>query len=330
MVSATSSMVVIRKDTNEILLGKRSNSADAYPNYWSIPGGFLDARTETSPGETLEDTASRELFEETNIVIKNKSRFILFSCGSDPNIDPRCHCIGARYIITITKEEAETAKAGDDLQELKWVSMYDRDAFLGLAFDHTSIVFDAISYYAKNRPGSYYKSRNNSVGLAVMRTEPLHMGHTLIIDRMIKDNDEVIIVLGSKNQEPSYKNPWSYEERKTMLRNVYGSRIKIVGVDDIGEENDENHWCDHVLNEINNQQLETPNHYYSGSEFDASWYKGRFGNEITIINREENDYISATEIREMIKNKDDSWKRHIPKVIHNLVEEKISAIIRGF
>ena len=323
MVSATSTMVVINKDNNTILLGKRIPTADAYPDVWSVPGGFLDAKTNTNPGETLEQAAARELKEEINLDIKNTNRFILIGVGSDPNIDPRCHCIGARYIIEITNQEADSCVAGDDLQELKWVSIFDREEFLNLAFDHTSIVFDAISYYAKNRPGKYYRFGDDSIGLAVMRTQPLHYGHCLIIDQMIKDNDEVIIAIGSCNQEVSDKNPFSFEERKTMLRKVYGSRIKIVGVDDIGDEENENSWCDHVLDTIQKYNLPAPTDYYSGSDFDAKWYRGRF-DKIHIVNRDENNFISATEIREMIKANNQEWKNYIPRINQRLIMEKFS------
>lgn len=51
--------VLVINDKNQILLGKRKNSYKA--GYYGVPGGRVE------PGELLEDTAKRELLEETNI-----------------------------------------------------------------------------------------------------------------------------------------------------------------------------------------------------------------------------------------------------------------------
>lgn len=322
MVSATVTMVVYNKDTNEILLGKRSSNSDAYPDWWGLPGGFLDARSDKSPGECAEDTCVRELMEETNIEINSKYRFILFGCGSNPDMDPRVHAIGLRYIIEVSAEEAKNAVAGDDLQELEWVNVSDRDKFMNLAFDHTNIVLDSIAFYAKIKPGRYKRFFDEeTTGLAVMRLQPLHNGHCAIIDKMIKENETVIIGIGSCNQPISDKNPWSFEDRKSMVRQVYGSRVKIVPIDDLGPEEHENSWCDHVLGALAKVNAATPTTYYSGSDYDSKWYRGRFGDNIVIVDRDKNDYISGTEIRKLISKGDDSWKEYIPKVNHELIIE---------
>ena len=54
MLSAGATVVVIKD--NRILLNLRSDT-----NTWGIPGGALEL------GETLEETAARELKEETNL-----------------------------------------------------------------------------------------------------------------------------------------------------------------------------------------------------------------------------------------------------------------------
>jgi ADP-ribose pyrophosphatase YjhB (NUDIX family) len=51
--------IVLQNSSGEILLEKRSN--DPGKNLWDMPGGFLNA------GETFEDGARRELFEELGL-----------------------------------------------------------------------------------------------------------------------------------------------------------------------------------------------------------------------------------------------------------------------
>ena len=54
--------VIIVRDDGKILIGKRKGS---HAPYWSIPGGHLES------GESFEETAIREIQEETGLLIKN-------------------------------------------------------------------------------------------------------------------------------------------------------------------------------------------------------------------------------------------------------------------
>ena len=52
--------VIIINQQGEVLLGKRSSQ---HAPYWSIPGGHMEA------GESFEQAAQREIFEETGLNI---------------------------------------------------------------------------------------------------------------------------------------------------------------------------------------------------------------------------------------------------------------------
>ncbi len=54
--------VIIQNATKEILVGKRIGS---HAPFYSIPGGHLEN------GETFEEAAIKEVFEETGLIIKN-------------------------------------------------------------------------------------------------------------------------------------------------------------------------------------------------------------------------------------------------------------------
>lgn len=66
------SVVIIKNECNQILLQKRK-----YPEgSWAIPGGLMEL------GETVEETAKREINEETNLSIDNLKLINVYS-GQD-------------------------------------------------------------------------------------------------------------------------------------------------------------------------------------------------------------------------------------------------------
>lgn len=146
MVSATATIVLFHNDS--ILLGRRAESREksekVFAGWVSLPGGFLNAGQ-----EEIEDTIIRECFEETSIML-DKSRLNLFHISSNPKTDPRAHVINACYWAELNKNDIETAKAGDDLSELRFVycGTIIEDG-IDLAFDHIEIAKRAIKNYYK-------------------------------------------------------------------------------------------------------------------------------------------------------------------------------------
>jgi O-acetyl-ADP-ribose deacetylase (regulator of RNase III)/ADP-ribose pyrophosphatase YjhB (NUDIX family) len=115
-----------------IVIIKRSNP----PFGWALPGGFVDY------GESLEDAATREAKEETNLDLIQVKQFHTYS---DPARDPRFHTIGTVFIA----KAKGTTKAGDDAADIQVikVSQIEKREF---AFDHKKILID----YLKLKKGT--------------------------------------------------------------------------------------------------------------------------------------------------------------------------------
>lgn len=64
------SVVIILKENDEVLLQKRRDG------YWGLPGGLMDL------GESFEEVAKREVFEETGLVVENL-KLLNVDSGSD-------------------------------------------------------------------------------------------------------------------------------------------------------------------------------------------------------------------------------------------------------
>ena len=142
------------------------------------------------------------------------------------------------------------------------------------------------------------------VALAVMRLQPMHEGHKILIDAMFAACDEVIIGIGSTQESGTERNPYGYEARKMMIEKAYPDHpgLHILPLVDIGAKSKQE-GGDYVLGELARQNFPVPTHYFSGSESDADWYT-ETGWEIVIIDRETvGRGISATKIREAMKKK---------------------------
>lgn len=95
---------------------------------WALPGGFIEL------GETLEQSAMRELEEETGLKINNVTQFRVYG---NPGRDPRERVITVAFYSFL--DETPPVSAGDDAGEAEWFSLNDIPQ---LAFDHSTIVED--------------------------------------------------------------------------------------------------------------------------------------------------------------------------------------------
>lgn len=116
----------------QILLLNRAT----YPfkNCWILPGGFCQ------PNETVEDTARRELLEETNV---SGVDLKLIGVYSEPGRDPRGWIISNTYMALINNLECELRTDGE-AWEAKWFALDELDS-LKLGFDHLKIIKDAFA-----------------------------------------------------------------------------------------------------------------------------------------------------------------------------------------
>lgn len=131
----TSDVAVLRLEkVPEILLVQRRDQP--FRSMWALPGGFLEME------ETLEETARRELLEETGI---RAGELIRFETYDKPGRDPRGRTI-TQVFVMIWNEEMGLPEAGSDAAALQWFSL---DKLPALAFDHLEIITDVIQTIRK-------------------------------------------------------------------------------------------------------------------------------------------------------------------------------------
>jgi len=207
------------------------------------------------------------------------------------------------------------------------------------------------------------------VGLSVMRAQPFHKGHEAIINTMISECETVVVCLGSAQKSREKHDPWTIEERIDMIQRVYGaynnkgeflgSRVKIIPLTDIGAATPQK-WVSYIVEKIEKLGLPEPTDYFTGSEFDAAWFRDHFaadwraleghyynqskekvngqpsveGNSyeryvgengifrrLHNIQRQENRIPSATELRGFMELRLNDWKEWIATVNHETLDE---------
>lgn len=115
----------------EVLLVKRKNHP--FQGKWALPGGFINM------DENLEDTAYRELMEETGLDGR-REKVPLKQLGAygDVGRDPRGRTITIAY-MAILEKAGLTVKGADDAADARWFPI---DNLPPLAFDHDRILED--------------------------------------------------------------------------------------------------------------------------------------------------------------------------------------------
>lgn len=174
----------------------------------------------------------------------------------------------------------------------------------------------------------------NDVGFGNFRSHPVTNGHVDVVNTMIRNHKTVIIGIGSAQASRVEGNPFTVDERIAQWRNVFGDRIKVVPITDLGT-CDPVEWVEYVINKVQKVGLPSPTDYYGGLE-NACWYRSHFnlpGEEVTDMHQTENGVIrrihvmtretpiSGTEVRNFIQLRMDVWKRWVPAVNHRLIED---------
>ena len=135
-MSCVDLVVLVDTGTNyKVLSIKRGRPP--FVGMWANPGGNIDE------GEQPLDAASRELEEETNLVI-DPGHFYYVGAFDKEFRDPRNkNCVSHAFVIVL--DEMPVVKAGDDATECIWNDVsYDGDVTVDMAFDHAEIIKKSI------------------------------------------------------------------------------------------------------------------------------------------------------------------------------------------
>ncbi len=134
--------VIVERDDHLLVVLRKK---DPFKGSLAIPGGFMNE------GERVEDAATRELLEETNL---NIELIDILGVYSAPNRDPRGHVVS---IVFVAKMIGGNAKAGDDADSFEWLTIEDLIKNKRVAFDHIKLIEDYREW--KISGGTFWSSK---------------------------------------------------------------------------------------------------------------------------------------------------------------------------
>lgn len=147
------------------------------------------------------------------------------------------------------------------------------------------------------------------------RLQPLHLGHMTLINKALAENDELIIALGSSNEDRTKSNPFTIDERKQTIESSLNGNYRIIEVPDV---NNDDEWMKILLSKAKFDCV------YTGSPLTKKLFLS-YGYKVI-----EGDFsvnASGTYIRELMLADDERWKNLVPsgalKFLEKIGAEKI-------
>ena len=141
------------------------------------------------------------------------------------------------------------------------------------------------------------------------RFQPFHKGHLKAVTDILKDNDTIIICIGSSQEARTEQNPLSYKQRKEMINyaindaKIPKKRYKLIAITDI---NTDDLWVGHVEKHSPKFDIVYTGNPHVKKLFKRSAYKVK---DIALYKD-----INSSTIRKRI-TQDMEWKKYIPNAV---------------
>ena len=154
-------------------------------------------------------------------------------------------------------------------------------------------------------------------GLFIGRFQPFHKGHLEIIKKVVKEIDELVIIVGSSQYSHRLDNPFTAGERLTMIRRALEqegiglAKIWIIPVPDVHQ-----HalWVSQIVGYSPKFDKVYANEPLTHRLFKEAGFKVK---SMPFIKRE---FYAATKIRKKILSGED-WEKFVPSSVAQFIKD---------
>ena len=175
------------------------------------------------------------------------------------------------------------------------------------------------------------------VGIFLSRMQPIHNAHLWLIENALKENDKVLIMIGSANKKGTDRNPLDITIRRKIVEEAliekfgknYEEKIKIMELPDWSTEKNttDTEWGRLVYyNVVSNMDVKKFSYYCSEEpKLIKGWFDEYLKERINFrfFSRDNHfNGLSATKIREALLNNDEEYLvNNLPYEVYSLKEE---------
>lgn len=160
------------------------------------------------------------------------------------------------------------------------------------------------------------------IGLVHGRFQPFHNGHKFLVDKMLKECDIGVILLGSIGKKDE-KNPFDTSERIKMIKRIYKPNKKLfIGANiDLDSPYSKDAQWDVVLSScVLSLTGYLPTCIYAGIDYNIPWKRVN----IEIKKFERYRKITGTAIKKLIREKKfDEVKKLVPKEVFTIIQKRV-------
>jgi 8-oxo-dGTP diphosphatase len=190
-----------------------------YPPFrglYALPGGFV----ELSRKESLEETAKRELQEETGL---KDIYFEQLKTYGDVDRDPRMRIITVAYFALVPYDQVCQVKAGDDATDCVWFPLRNLPQ---LAFDHNQILSDLLQRLVGKI--SYSEIAFSLVPKVFSWSAVQHVFEAVLGEKLLAPNFRRFIKAHYKIKELKSQQHFKSLGRKSNSLSYWGTKDKLL------------------------------------------------------------------------------------------------------
>lgn len=151
--------------------------------------------------------------------------------------------------------------------------------------------------------------------ILVGRFQPFHLGHRKVVENYIGQY-ELVIGIGSADEEGSEENPLSFEDRKIIIRACYPD-IDIIGINDYSsDEEGDQKWLAELKEKASPDKVISQNSLVKSLVEDDS--------ELELVEQDMHDpgIYSGTEVRRRTKSGEE-WRYLVPECAEEEIAERL-------
>ncbi|MCX6815150.1 MAG: nicotinamide-nucleotide adenylyltransferase [Candidatus Aenigmarchaeota archaeon] len=146
------------------------------------------------------------------------------------------------------------------------------------------------------------------IALFVGRFQPFHLGHLKVIKEILKENEKVIIAIGSSQENGMEDNPFSFEERRKMIRDSLNREgVKTFEIIEVPDLMDDVKWVSEIRRKCSFDRV------YSRNPWTARCFR-KAGVPVLEHGLYEKEKYSATEIRKRMRA-GKRWEKLVPESV---------------